>query len=197
MKTKLKGIFITIIASLFLINLAQYSNADNRVDAEYKIDETKGIISRIVPTTTLEIFKTKTEVEKIYRDENLSQAVTTGFVGSGMWVQKDGKKYKLNIIGDFDGDGQATQVELSKMIKNIVGIKEEPLTADEQISADFTGDGEVDQVDITRFIRYVVYGELKIEADFNIVEVKIEPTGWTNEKIKISKVAVNDPTVPA
>lgn len=154
---------------------------DNTITSTlYDIDYDKQTINRIEPETTLETFKSKVSNEafdkvidqngleefqsglKIYKSKECTDEVTDGFVGTGMYLKNDDKVYELSIVGDLNGDGKATQVELTNIIRYIVGLNGATLDGIKYNSADITGDGTVDQRDITKLIRYIVYGELDL-----------------------------------
>ena len=191
MKHILRNLFISLIIVLF------FSTVTYAVKNNYKTDSTNKIISYIEPQTTIKTFKEKLGVEKVYKDKTAKEQVTNGSIGTGMSIKNDGEIYELSVIGDFDGDGNATQVELSKTIRYIVGKTN--LTNLETKSADFTGDDIVDQRDITKFIRYIVYGELKlgktdgsqIKEYAPTIEITASTLGWTNDNVTITATATD------
>ena len=145
----------------------------------YKI--ANNIISEVSPKTRISLFKKAISSEdvKVYKD---GKEVKYGYIGTGMKVRHNGTEYEVSVVGDLNGDGQATQVELTKTIRNIVGLKGNELEGIYYTSADMTFDGKVDQRDIRSYIRYIVFGELglygkvpEIEVGKN-VEIKEEKT---------------------
>ena len=99
---------------------------------------------------------------KVCKDEAKTEEVTTGFIGSNMIITAGGIDYRASVVGDFDGDGKATQVELTNIIRHIVGLTGAELTGVRYESGDITGDGLVDQRDLTKLIRYITTGELDL-----------------------------------
>lgn len=170
---------ITMLSILF-INTVVKADEDLIISTFYDIDYDEGIIYRIEPETTIETFKAKfssTEFSKaedyyglqefqnnlkIYKDKECTEEITEGFIGTGMYLENEDKVYELSVVGDLNGDGKATQVELTNIIRYIVGLNGANLDGIKYNSADITGDGTVDQRDITKLIRYIVYGELDL-----------------------------------
>ena len=169
------------IIAILLTNTATLSIAAITFSETYRVNDNTKIISRIRPQTTIETFKSNTSEQlTVYKDETKSEEMKVGLVGTGMLVVKDatGEEYTLSVIGDLNGDGKATQVELTNIIRHIVGLEGAELTGIKYESADITGDKKVDQRDITRIIKYIVTGRLDInnndEETGPIVELTIK-----------------------
>ena len=163
---KIIALILTFLI-LFSVSATPISLAVEMLNSTYyKIDNSKNMISRVEPETKVEEFKTKMNADEndltIYQDSTCTVEVTTGLVGTGMALKYDGKIYEISVVGDFDKDGKATQVELTNIIRHIVGLTGSELTGIYYESADLTGDSLVDQRDITKYIRYIVYGELDL-----------------------------------
>ena len=82
------------------------------------------------------------------------EKITVGKVGTGMvaeYVDSKEQKhdYEISVIGDFNNDGELTQIELTNTIRHIVGMQDVSLTKLKLLSADITNDGIIDQRDIT------------------------------------------------
>lgn len=65
--------------------------------------------------------------------------------------------YKISVIGDLDKDGIMNEIELNRLIKHVVGLKQHKITSLNAISADINGEGNIDQIDITLLVRWIVY----------------------------------------
>lgn len=135
----------------------------------YVISEASSCISRIVPQTTIDQFKKNfniTDNIKVYDDKECTKEVTTGYVGTGMYLKYSANPnpYVLSVITDFNKDSIGNQIELNRIIKHVIGVKGYELSGIYFLSADLSFDGKVDQVDITRLIRYIVFGTLDINT---------------------------------
>lgn len=194
---------ICIIANLFYNKIYAIDLTSNY----YNIDVNNKIISRLGPKSSVEIFKKATNIKsgelKIYKDKTLQQEITTGYVGTGMVAtDEEGKDiYEISVIGDLDGDGIASQVEITHIIRNLTGLKGYDLEGLQKISADINGDGAVNQIDVTKYINYLVYGELDIkrpEPDFDLVapEVNLVVQNKTTSTITVKASATDDKEMP-
>ena len=162
--------------------------------SKYLVKE--GSINRIPPKTSIEEFKKNIETEsrkeiKIYKGET---EITKGNIGTGMKVkigEKEGD-YEISVIGDITGDGEANQVELTRIIRHLIDLKGWELKGIEAESADITGDGKINLVDITKLINYIVYGKWEYEEiktpEAPIIEIiskKEEEVNYYIEKVEI------------
>ncbi len=136
---------------------------------KYLIVEEKGYISRIVPETTLEEFvqgfNCEQELIHVYEDESLQKEIEKDrWIKTGMVVTCDKieEKYSLSVIGDMNRDGELTQIDLSLLIKHVIGLKGSQLKGLENVSADLSGDRKINQVDVTILIRYIMTHELYV-----------------------------------
>ena len=196
----IKIVILAIIMAFFINLEVKAADEEEKVveTAYYYINYEEDMISEIEPKTDIGVFKSKlynknspdaseeelTEFRnniKVYQDRTCRLEVTKGYVGTGMAIRYNDEIYELSVVGDLNGDGQATQIEVTALIKYIIGL---PSTVTDGVylkSADFTLDGNVNQIDITKFIRYIVFGEFdlgKIDSSaFNfIVSSKDETT---------------------
>lgn len=134
----------------------------------YLISELYEYIGRILPKTTVQQFKSNFETADenihIYKDNTLHEEVTSGYVATNMVVKFEGteKIYTLSVVGDFDGNGMANQIELKQLINHIVFSGKYSIEGIQLISADINGDEKVNQIDLTVLINYIVYGRLSI-----------------------------------
>ena len=53
-----------------------------------------------------------------------------------MYLKNGEEQYQISVIGDFDSDGRIKQVEITKLIRHVVGLKEYQLTGVYLKSAD-------------------------------------------------------------
>ena len=77
--------------------------------------------------------------------------------------ETEGMIYTVSVIGDMTSDGDVNVTELTKLIKNIIGLKDWELTDAEKLAADISEDGDINVVDIELCINYIVFGELKLK----------------------------------
>lgn len=151
---------------------------------KYIIDEGNKVIYRVIPETQIDTFKnnfTIPEQIKIYKDKECTEEVTSGITATGMYLKNmlNNDVYEISTIGDFDGDGKIGQVELTQLIRHVVGLKDYQLTGTIQKSADFNNDNNLSIVDITILIRYIVYGELDIPENQTVASPEIEVVSGT------------------
>ena len=179
---KMITILSLIITLIFPYNLISYAEDKTNTNENltpirsnyYKIDEKNKTISIVEPETDISKFKeriiaTTSNNEngeyKIYTNENKNQIVTTGIIKTGMVLHTSNADYPISVIGDIDGDGKITQIDLSLIIKYRVGLKGYELNKISKLSADISLDEKIDQVDITKIIKYLTYGELDLNRD--------------------------------
>ena len=118
-------------------------------------------VYRVEPETSLEAFKKNVEIAegneiKFYKGE---EEVTEGYVGTGMQIiGTNGQQYEISVKGDITGDGIANQVELTMMIRHLIGLDNWKLNGVRKAAGDINGDGELNLVDINKIINYIVYG---------------------------------------
>ena len=217
MKNKIvKAIIVLniIITLMFLYNFISYAEDEIATNenitiirsSHYKIDEDNKIISIVEPETDINTFKEKIVVTasnnekgeyEIYTDETKKQVVTTGIIKTGMVLHTSDTDYPISVIGDINGDGKITQIDLSLLIRHIVGLKTYQLNGVKKISADISLDGKVDQRDLTKNIKSLVSGKLDIDKSKIIGDVIPEITEdsgaitfskvkWSNGKASIT-----------
>ena len=158
------------------------SNANNIRELEsnkYIIDNENNVIYRVIPETDVETFKNNFSIPediKVFEDEKCETEVVNKYIGTGMVLRNetDNEIYKISVIGDFNTDGKITQIELTNLIRHVVGLKEYQLSSYVLKSADINNDNIVNHIDITLLIRYNVYGELDIEENKEIASPEIE-----------------------
>ncbi len=183
---------ISIIVFMVMLTTPMKSRAEQTITSKYyEIDKQKGIISRIEPETTIEEFKSKINEEiKIYEDKNCTKEIKAGNIGTGKYVKNGENIYETSVVGDFDGDGKATQEELTHIINHIVGLQGANLEGINYKSGDITGNGKIDQRDITKITKYIVYGELELgKGDVEAPEIELKTIGKTTNTITIEAKA--------
>lgn len=146
---------------------------------EYIINETNKIIYRVIPETQINTFKNNFSIPdliEVYEDSECTKEITSGIVGTGMYLKdlNTGTIYEISTIGDFDGDGKIGQIELTNLIRHVVGLKDYQLTGTVAKSGDLNNDNNLNIVDITILIRYIVYGELDIPENQKVEAPSIE-----------------------
>ena len=208
-----KKILISLISIMLMLAIFSWNkikaNTDNSTLEEVEenvaqeLESTRYIINnnqiyRVVPGTEIEIFKKKFNIPeniKIYKDNTCAEEVTTGIVGTGMILKNmtDGKTYEISVIGDFNKDGKISQIELSRVIRHVVGLNEYKLSGILLKSADINNDNVVNQIDITLLIRYNVYGELDIEENeeiksptIDIISGNMGKNDWYTSQVKFT-----------
>ena len=167
----------------------------------YELVEDK-YLTRVRPLTDYDSFKVIAESTlnkpiTVYADITKTEVVEEGYITSGMVVEvKDenqllqNKTYELSVIGDLNSDGDSNVVELTQIIRHVVGL-ELIDNKGKQLSIDFNKDGEINVVDITMCIRYIVYGELSADKEEpNVPEIRVvEPEGeekeWYNSDVEV------------
>ena len=83
--------------------------------------------------------------------------------------ESTGITYTVSVIGDMTGDGEINIIELTKLIKGVVGLTDWRFTEEEKLAADISGDIEINVVDIEFCIDYIVFGKLDFEeATFTV-----------------------------
>lgn len=189
-----KKIFISFISIMLILAIVSWNKLESNAESDAReqigdqtaqeLESTRYIINnnqiyRVVPGTEIEIFKKKFNIPeyiKIYKDETCSEEITSGIVGTGMILKNmtDGKTYEISVIGDFNKDGDISQIELSRVIRHVVGLSNYKLSGILLKSADINNDNLVNQIDITLLIRYNVYGELDIEENEEIKSPTID-----------------------
>ena len=178
--------------------------------SRYQVVEDR-YLTRVRPLTKYETFKeiverTLNREIKIYTDATKEEEVVEGIITSGMIVETENNgaivvptentSYEVRVVGDLNKDGDCNVTELTKIIREIVGL-ERIGNRGEEISGDFNGDGEINVVDVTMCINYIVYGEIEPDKEEpNAPEIKvIEPeekeNNWYNSSVRV-KIVENE-----
>ena len=119
---KVLKIFILSIITIFITLLLHTKTKANSTltSSFYKIDNEKNVISRIGNGESYASAEEKEEFLdnlQIYKEKECENEVTEGFVGTGMFLKYEEELYEISVVGDFNGDGKATQVELTNTIR--------------------------------------------------------------------------------
>lgn len=169
-KATLGFIFFCLVLAIFTIIFPANSKAVNLInteDMDYIISYTDSYIDRILPKTEESKFK-----EKFVEGENLriyKSGATEGdehkYIQTGMTlVNQENIGYYLIVIGDLNGDGDITQIDITNLIKYLVDSVNFPLSENLLRAGDLNYDNLVNQVDLTLMIRYIFTGELEVET---------------------------------
>ena len=209
-----KKIIAILLLGLFIMSelstVAAVFQENSLESNKYVIAEETKTISRIVPETTIEEFKTNLNASQediaIYKDKTLQQEQTEGYIQTGMAVKIEGINaiYELVVIGDINQDGLMDQIDLNLLIKHVIGHEE--LTGLSQKAADILFDQKINQIDITALIRYIVYHDLNFaeierpakpeieiisgeqgQEDWYTSDVEIQITENQESEVKIGK----------
>ena len=187
-------------------NTREFNNIKELESNKYIIDDENKIIYRIIPETGVDVFKNNFSIPediKVFENEKCENEVIDGYIGTGMVLRNETNNeiYKISVIGDFNSDGKITQIELTNLIRHVVGLKDYRLSGYMLRSADVNNDNEVNHIDITLIIRYNVYGELDIEEnqeikspDIEIVEGTEGNNEWYTSNVKF-RVKENEENV--
>ena len=120
----------------------------------YKIDKTKGYLSKIAEGTSVSKLKSGITASggtvKVYKG---TKEVTSGNVGTGMTVQLfigGAKKQTLTVVvtGDINGDGRISGSDLLQVQDNILLLLN--LSGAKFEAADINGDGRISGSDLLR-----------------------------------------------
>lgn len=123
-------------------------------ETESKVEESTEAENRIVETTEIKSTEEVVENEKEKVDSKEENEVED---------EKKTVSYKISVIGDMTKDGDINVIELTKMIKCIVGLSDWKFEEEEKMSADLNDDGTIDISDIESCINYIVFGKLEIK----------------------------------
>lgn len=109
---------------------------------------------------------------------------------------------QIAVRGDVNADGKANQVDLSYLIRYIIGISGNTLEGVYYEAGDFKKDGQVNQIDLTNIIRYIVYGEIDDENNPDVppgpgedekdttppeeLETRYSEQDWTNQNVIVT-----------
>ena len=172
-------------------------SGDNLESDKYIIDTNAKMIYRVVPQTQIDTFKSNFNLPdqiKVYMDTSCTQEVTSGTIGTGMYVKNlaDNNVYVISVIGDFNGDGTINQIEITNIIRHVVGLKNYQLSGAALKSADLNNDQEINIIDITILIRYIVYNKLEIPENpvmqaptMRIISGDLGSNNWYTNDVEI------------
>lgn len=184
-------------------NAENPSNVQELESAEYIINDSDKIIYRVIPETQIDNFINNFSIPsqiKVYSNSECTEEVTTGIIGTGMYLKNltNNNIYEISTIGDFDGDGKIGQIELTNLIRHVVGLRDYQLTGTMFRSGDLNNDNRLNIVDITILIRYIVFGELDIPENQKVAPPNIEvisgesgTNDWYTSKVEV-KITPNE-----
>lgn len=197
---KRKIIFTILLLTIFIcictISLGASQELEITSD-NYTISELYSYIGGIRPKTSLEEFKKSFTTKvggveltpdiKIYKDEELKEEVLEGYIATNMKVDFGtfDKVYTAYVMGDINGDGLLDQLDMSYIVKHIIGAKGYNLIGNSLICADLNNDGVINQIDLKQYINYIVYGKFDIQnivrpkpPKIEIVSGEFSQSGW-------------------
>lgn len=161
-----------------------YSFSQNWLNSDKYLvtDET---VSRIDPGKSVEDIKNAFNKDVVIKKEG--NIVESGAVGTGMEIalneqsKQDAESdfsenytYEVSVWGDTNGDGKSNQVELTRIIRNIIDDEKWKLDGAKFLSADMKITGEIDDQDKDASVMYIVYGTKEIAGFDQVVEPTIE-----------------------
>lgn len=222
-KSKVLSIILVVMLGLSSLGIATYA-ANGDIDIEEALNKlsyrqswlnsdkylvTAENVSRVAPGTKADTIKNIFN-KQIIITKNGEEVKEGTILGTGMKISvKNPTKidaegnyaYELSVYGDTNGDGKSNQVELTKIIRNVVDEEKWNLTGVKKISADLTVDNKIDEKDVNPSVKYIVYGEMSIPEFEPVVEPTIEVVEGTydkeencyttNVKVKITEKAEN------
>ncbi len=220
-KGKILSTILVMLIGLSCLGIVSYANDEinvaevlNRLSIKQnwlnsdKYLVTEENVSRIAPGAKVEnvanLFNKEITVTKN------GEAVTEGTIGTGMKISvknptaadaEGDYAYEVSVWGDTNGDGKSNQVELTRIIRNVIDDEKWNLTGVLFKSADLTVDNQITEDDVTKSVRYIVYGEMEIpefdpveEPSIEVVEGTFdeeENCYTTNVKVSITENASN------
>lgn len=137
-KKILLSIFFTILICIFI----PLNNKSKATDEIYSISD--GVIKGILPKTSLSDFRNNINNENAYI-EGLDE---DSYIGTGMIVTIDDLQYSVYVVGDLNGDGNATITDLVKLKLHNVNI--ENLEEKYLYGADINNSGDVTITDLVQ-----------------------------------------------
>lgn len=172
-------------------------NVQELESEKYIIDENNKVIYRVIPETQVDVFKNNFNMPdnvEVYLDSDCTEEVDSGIIGTGMYIKNlvDNTVYEISTIGDFNGDGEIGQIEITNLIRHVVGLRDYQLSGVIAKSADLNNDNNLNIVDITLIIRYIVYGELEIpenpkmdQPTLEVVSGNLGENNWYTNDVEI------------
>lgn len=138
----------TDIPDLETANLCIKAFTEDANKREYVFENT-GYIKNILPNTTGKVFKMNAKAESIEIDD-------TQIIKTGMKLIVNGNEYIAVVLGDIDGDGQITLIDLAKMKQHIVKMNGKILEKEKLQAADINLDNNADLIDLGSMKRVLV-----------------------------------------
>ncbi|MBP3255947.1 MAG: hypothetical protein J6M60_05615 [Clostridia bacterium] len=89
--------------------------------------------------------------------------------------------YEISVLGDVNKDGIHNQVDLSMLIRHVIGLTNYQLTEESLLKAgDINGDTAINQIDLSASIRSIVREEtLKLESSRQAYNMTLSATSGT------------------
>lgn len=160
-------------AEAYEIAFFGYSLEEDAIDPNYELNHPKPSIETntyqingtqiygIKPRTTLEEFQKQITVNMEYTvlDKQANIVNQGDFIGTGMTIQIGDVQYSLVVIGDMNGDGKISVVDLTKLKRVLVGL--DKVDSNQLRAVDFNEDNKVSVVDLV-WIKKILVGLIKI-----------------------------------
>ncbi|MBO6195823.1 MAG: InlB B-repeat-containing protein [Bacilli bacterium] len=150
---------ITAEKDMYFVGVWQTSN-EGYLIKKYDVDETNKYISRIIPGTTIDSYKTNIELDTnhsvIVNSKNVNNKELL-YTGSKTKIYKNGTKvteYTNVVIGDLNGDGEINSADLLKMRQHLLRIN--TLNGIYFLSADINYDNEINSADLLRIRQHLL-----------------------------------------
>lgn len=107
-------------------------------------------------------------------------------------VVDSNKNYQISVIGDINKDGLFNQIDVTLLIKYIVGLKDYTNLDDLSLkSADVKYDEKVNQIDLTYSIAYIVFGKLQNDFPSNEEEnIEININNFKAVEVTLNSIKV-------
>ena len=164
---KIVFIFATFLILSNILKVQLYAS-ENSIN--YIIEDK--YITRVLPETTVEIFKNKLAKENIeITNKNGEILNDTDIIVTGTNVKIEESLYKVSVIGDINGDGKVTNEDVIKGEKYFINI--DKIENEYLKSIDINNDGKYTITDLVQ-MNLIASSEKKIE-DFIKNDFKEEP----------------------
>ena len=125
---------------------------------KYEIDNENRYILRVLPETTVNVFKTNISVKGTYKivnsngkEINGEEYITTG----SKLITEDNKEYRISVIGDLNQSGTITLTDISMQRKHILEL--DILENEIYQAGDINKDGKITLDDLSK-MRKIILG---------------------------------------
>ena len=136
-----------------IINIQNIIEKQEELKTNYDISE-QGYIKKVLPNTTLDEFKNNFNKQIEIQD--------TDIIKTGMICKIEGKTYTIIVTGDINEDGKINIMDLVKIKRHLVNLKDSILLNENLKAADINLDGEINLLDLVK-IKRIITGIENIE----------------------------------